>query len=560
MTLVIDQPRPTHSRRSADSASLAGRSWVTITALVVVILATTEGLLLRLWLVFHLSSSADEGMVGMVAQAGLHGHFQAFLGGQSYGGTAEPYVISVAFLVFGQTEVVAELVEVALAAVAALLVWRIVLRLHPDRRLAWLAAALAWCAPTITVVDSILTTGFRGVALVCGLLLVLLSLRIFERGPGIGNLVALGLVAGIGWWSTPEIAYFALPASIILVMAVRRSPAPRRRRWSLPVLLGIVAMVIGAFPWIWANVETGFASSRTSGPIPLPYGGRLTDFFHYGLALDFGLIRVYDGARFFGSAQPFVYGLCLFLLGCLLVLCAARSGRTFALTAAVVAYPFLYAISPFAWDWQDGRYGNYLIPLLAIVISIGVAQAGAYVRLPAGAPVLVLSGIVLLAGCLCVVGLRQWNELKHARLSSSWTDPDDATIGLVRQLERSDIRTGYADYWVAYKLDFYGRGSLAFTTAGYEIERSPTIASEVRRSAHPAWLFVPVNEARREGTQFTAPKLIVGPDTVTEAQFKRTLLRLRIPYREVSTNLLTALVPARALTPFQAGLPGAAPP
>jgi predicted membrane-bound mannosyltransferase len=112
VTLVIDQPRPTHSRRSADGASLAGPPWVTVTALVVVILAGSEGLLLRLWLVFHLSSSADEGMVGMVAQAGLHGHFQAFLGGQSYGGTAEPYVISVAFLVFGQTEVVAELVEV----------------------------------------------------------------------------------------------------------------------------------------------------------------------------------------------------------------------------------------------------------------------------------------------------------------------------------------------------------------------------------------------------------------------------------------------------------------
>jgi hypothetical protein len=537
-------------------------SWVTIAAAIVVIVAGIGGLTLRLWLVFHLTSSADEGMVEMVAQAGLHGHFQAFLSGQAYGGTAEPYLIALAFLAFGQTAVVAELVEVALAAVAAIIAWRIVLRLHPDSRVAWLAAALAWCAPTVTVVDSMFVEGFRGVALICGLLLLLLALRAFDRGPHFVDFGAFGLMAGIGWWSTPEIVYFALPALVILAMAVHRSPDPRWREWSPRLLFGVVAAGAGALPWIWANVRSGFTSLRTSGPftVPLPYDGRLADFFRYGLAMDFGLIRVDDGRHFLGSAQPFVYGLGALLLVSALVLCAARGGRCVAFVAAVIAYPFLYAIPPYAWGWEDGRYGNYLIPLLAIVVTLGTVEAGRRLLLARATPLLVLSGVVLLTFGLCVYGLNQWAHLEHEHLSASWGDPDDATLGIVHQLERSGVRVGYADYWVAYKLDFYGGGSLAFTTAGYEIDRSATINSRVHRSAHPAWLFVPIKEATRDNTQFSAPDLTVGPDAVPEARFTQTLHRLGIPYRRVNTDLLTAIIPARFLTPFEAGLPGSPPP
>lgn len=136
MTVVIDQAKVrTYSGRPATARPPAHRSWVTFAALAVVAAAVLGGLIIRLWWVFHQSSSADEDIVGVVAQAGLHGHFQAFLGGQPYGGTAEPYLIALAFVVFGQTAVVIELVASALAAVAAVLVWRIVRRLEPNH--AW---------------------------------------------------------------------------------------------------------------------------------------------------------------------------------------------------------------------------------------------------------------------------------------------------------------------------------------------------------------------------------------------------------------------------------------
>jgi hypothetical protein len=563
VTSVIDQPK--ESRRSRTRTRTAAkpavrRSWVTFAALAVVVAATLGGLILRLWWVFHQSSSADEDIIGVVAQAGLHGHFQAFLGGQPYGGTAEPYLIALALLVFGQTAVVIELVASALAAVAAVIVWRIVRRLEPDPRLAWLAAALAWCGPAVTIHDSMTEYGFRGVALVCGLSVVLFALRTLDRGPHVADLAALGLMGGIGWWSTPEIGYFAVPVVVILGMAIYRSPAPRWRAWPLPMFVGIGCGVVGALPWIWANVGSRLASLKAYGPIPEPYTGRLSAFFHYVLPMEFDLIRSGDGARFFGSAEPFLYGLCLFLLGAALLLCAARGGPSLALAAGVVALPFIYAISPFTWEWQDGRYGNYLTPLMAIVIAIAIKEAGRRLHLPRDVPVLVLAGTVVLVFGLSVFGTSRAAAWSPTHLTSTWGDPDDATIGLVRQLEHDGLRTGYADYWVAYKLDFYSRGALAMTTAGYEVDRSLSIDDRVKRSAHPAWLFVPIDEASRDATQFSAPPLTVGPAGVTEAVFEETLQRLRIPYSTVNTPLLSAVVPARPLTPFEAGIPGSSPP
>ena len=120
-------------------------------AAVVVVLGAIGGLVLRLWIVTHFPSTADEDMIAMIAQFGLHGHFQALIGGQYYGGTAEPYLIAPFLAVFGDTAVVARLVEAGLGAGSALLVWRIMLRLLDNRSLAALAGVLAWCASAAAV-------------------------------------------------------------------------------------------------------------------------------------------------------------------------------------------------------------------------------------------------------------------------------------------------------------------------------------------------------------------------------------------------------------------------
>jgi hypothetical protein len=529
----------------------------------VVLVGGLTGLVLRLWWIFHYPSTSDIDVVGLIAQAGVHGHFQALYPGQAYGGTAEVYLISLAFAVFGQTAVVAELVLGALSFVSCLLVWRIALRAVGDQRIALLAATLCWSGSLVFGRTTVIPDGFRSATLVCGLAGILLAARIRDQGPSIGDAALLGLLAGVGWWSSPEFVYFGLPIVILLSMRVVATPRPRWRPLTVPGLVVVLTFGIGALPWIWANSGSGFRSLRTASPglvIHTTYTGRLSEFFHVVLPGVLGLRLIADAAPSVGSAYGALSVACLVLIGASVVLAVWRGGLSAALALAVLAFPFVYAVSPFAQDWADGRYGLYAVPLVAMVVGIGVSEGTRRLQLPRWAGSLVLAGVVTATGILTVYDNHQSNLIEHAGFTSGWSNPDRGTMATVAQLEAAGVRAGYANYWVAYKLDFYSRGRLEITTAGYDTNRIRAFNVDARRSRRPAWLFVPARESLKDGTQFNAPTLTVGPDSVTERAFTTRLRFLHIRYRTIDTGLLRAVIPSVRLTPYQAGLPGTSPP
>jgi hypothetical protein len=529
--------------------------WLAIIAGAVAAVAMVVGLFARLWLISHSPSTSDLGVVGLMAQGALHGHFQAFYGGQAYGGTAEPYLIASAFLVFGQSGAVAEVVELVLAAVATLLTWRIALRLVPPR-IAVLTAALAWVAPAVAVRDSVRVYGFRGVTLVCGLLAILLALRALEGRRDLVTFGCLGLAVGVGWWSSPEMAYYAVPVAIILGVAVARFP--HWREWVLPGCFVLGTATVGALPWIWANVGSRLASLRAGPTNSSDFGSRLGVFFRYALPMETGLRRAEDGA-WVTPLHALSFVIVIAVLLATLVVCLRRGGPALAIALGVLVFPILYAVSPASWAWQDGRYAGYLVPLLALVVGTGICGMVRRARDPVGIATLVMTGVVVLSTILAAVGLHQVVELERSTYTSEWGNPDAPTLTAISKLEAGGVSTGYANYWVSYKLDFLSRGRLAITTAGYDDNRSPAINAKVTLSSSPAWLFVPAREATLDGTQFSAPSLVVGPDTVTEAQFLRTLRQLGVGYRVLNTAVVRAVIPDRTLTPYEAKMPGAKP-
>ena len=155
----------------------------------------------------------------------LHGHFSAFYWGQNYGG-AEPYVVAAMFALFGQSNFTLGLTPIVLDAIAAVLVWRIGRRLFGSR-VGVGAALLFWIWPEVYIFDSTQEYGFRFVTLVCGLAVMLIAIRIAQRREPVRlprsdssatveapdqsavvrhlDWLALGLFAGIGWWSSPEV-------------------------------------------------------------------------------------------------------------------------------------------------------------------------------------------------------------------------------------------------------------------------------------------------------------------------------------------------------------------
>jgi hypothetical protein len=225
----------------------------------------------------------------------------------------------------------------------------------------------------------------------------------------------------------------------------------------------------------------------------------------------------------------------------------------------VLAFPILYAISPASWAWQDGRYGGYVVPLLAIVVVVGCSESARWLGNRRATTDLVMAGTVVIAMALAVGGLAGIVRNDEAIYVKNWQNPDAPTLAAIAKLRDAGVSAAYADYFVAYKLDFLSEGGLKVTTVGYDDDRSESINSAVHESGKQAWLFVPENEASIDGTQFSAPTVIVGPDEVTQSQFTKRLDQLGDPYDVIDVGTLRAVIPKRPLTPYEARMPGALP-
>ena len=539
----------------------------------VLVLAAALGAALRLWYLFHETINADEASVGLVAQGIVHGHFTAFYLGQFYGGV-EPYVSAALFGVFGQSALMVKMTPVLLALVAALLTWRIVLRLVDDRFVAALAGLLLWVAPLAALWNSTVERGFRGVTMVCGLACLLFALRCIDGRRGYLDLAGLGVFLGLGWWSSPEIAYFLVPTGLVLIGAIAVSPSGHRIVFWLPrLVVGLVFVGIGALPWLWANVP-GFrslkAASFPGGQTTLNpgYGGRLERFFNDVLPMQTNLVSPPSGTDVFHHPVQLVFQFGFdAIVVVAVVLCVMKGGRGLAIAAGAVAFPFIFTLQPGTWFWQDGRYGVFmgaaLVPLLAIACDEAPRLVGRFRRQRQHSRAstvarYLMCGILVVSSALTVVSFRQTASafaLGKGGFFSDWGDPNAPVLQTIARLEAGGVHTGYAEYWVAYDLDLLSNERLVITTVpGADTNRSKSLNRAVEESQRPAWLFIPPGRLVQGFLQFAGTGDIVGPAAMTESTFVAKLHALGISYRVVDAGLIRALIPSRSLTPKEIGL------
>jgi hypothetical protein len=560
-----DEPEAT-DRRSATLRLHRG-------VVAVVIAAVLFGLVLRTWFLFHASIDSDQAIVGLMAHNYLHGHLTAFYWGQQYGGL-EPVAVAAMFRVSGESVLTLSLTAVLFSMVSATLVWRITRRMVGDPNIAILAGALAWAAPLAAVFKSTDEYGLRGATLACGLGMVLFAVRILDRELGLREFLALGLLTGLGWWSLPEIVYFVLPAGLLVLGAIAQS-GRSARWWAGRLGAAVLAAAVGALPWLWANVNSGFASldrnrfPGTSSPLNTGYTGRLGTIFRKSLPTELGLRPPSMGFGRDGTSRwvldnssSLTHALLVLLLvaiaACIVaavVLCIVRGGRALAMAVALIALPFLAAAQPGTWWWQDGRYLVYLGPLLAIVLAIGCEEAavrwaarrGNRARLRSGS--LLLGAIVAVAVSITMLAFHVATRVGPSNFDAGWSRPDGETETVAATLHEQGIRFAYANYWVAYKLDFLSHGRLTVTVGATETDRSPAIDEAVRRADTAAWLFVPASQSLLGYRTFGATDLIRGPDGMAERVFLDRLHRMHVGYRIVHAGPIDAVLPLRQIAP-----------
>ena len=557
-------------------------------------MAVVYGVLLHVWLLVHLPIWGDEAIVGIMARALGSGHFSAFYWGQDYGGL-EPYVVALVLKVGGGGEPALNATPVLLAALAAVLVAGITLRVGKSRVLALATGCTVWVWPYVVIWQSVREGGFRFAALCCGLTAVLCCVRAYQRVAGPLTLLLLGLALGLGWWASPEIAYFALPCVILLVGWWRATPDPPRTlggSGAVPmsrgrsVALVVVGGALGSLPWWYANAHTGFASLQKSA-LPtnggVTFGAKLSVFFHYMLPMQLGLRTVLSGAWVGGPVVGKALYVVVLVLVAGAVAGAVRSfvrdrGRLvpFALAVGVVSYAFLYAAAPGTGYWNDGRYGVYL-PALVVALfgsvlserlpsyapaqgapmsSVGPdaspgdpslrSRHGAAPRAGSGVAAIAALGVVGVL-CLTVAAAHAAGIPASPAFFSGWRSGDAPMQQAVDAMRAHHIADAYGDYWTAYDLDFLSRGHpLVSPSPRLDVSRSAALAAGVTASKDPAWLFFAPGKTAQAAAEFGNPQ--PGPGPFTEQTFEQRLRQLGLSYKVVHLGILDAVVPSRRLT------------
>ncbi len=439
-----------------------------------VVLLGVAGGAFRLWFIVSPLGlpDADEAIVGLMAREALHGGFQAFFWGQEYGGSQEPLLVALLLGLGFPIRWALEAVPVGLHAGTALLVWRLGLRTIDRAGGAALAAATCWALSAPAIWWSTKERGFYGVTLVCGLAGLLALVRLArpspdDRVPPPTDAALAGLAFGLGWWASPQILHFAVPGMAWFAWSMRRRGSELAR----VVPTAAAATLLGALPWIWANVATGLASLHSDGP-RAHYGDPFTVFFRYGLPMILGLKAPITLAWVFPGAWP-LYAVAL---GSILVLLLLRPRSLRPVLGCVAAYPVVFALLPTGFYYGEPRYLFYLWPLLALALGWTLAQ------LPSAARVVAV---------LALVGLTVGGVSRMTRVSGPpglpFEDVSPRPIsGLVATLDRVGSDRVFADYWVASRLTLETDGRIVASAIDFQRDRSA--ARTVREAQHPIFV------------------------------------------------------------------------
>jgi hypothetical protein len=367
----------------------------------------------------------------------------------------------------------------------------------------------------------------------------------------------------VGWWASPEIAYFAIP---VLIVVVAESVLGRIRVTLTEVGLAVLALVLGAMPWIVPNLSSGGASLH-SGPQPdAGFLSHLETLRLHVLPIYLGLALPVSGRFVLPHEIGRAIEYAIAILGVAVCAILLRRRSAWLLVAMAVLFPFVYAASPATWYWQDGRYAIYLVPIAALLASTGVCVLGtaigrwrksarirarSTVTVALSVLVLVVSGVTV-ADARLVAPFRPGSPSGPAATWTSWhADATGYASRLADGLRRAGITGAVAGYWIAEPLTFVSRGSITASDVRYD--RRPRLLAEAERDG-PAYLFVRPSRLATAAEVVGSPLLdpgcaVVSDKCLTPALFKTYLEQRGIRSHAVVIGDFVAIVPARRVDP-----------
>jgi 4-amino-4-deoxy-L-arabinose transferase-like glycosyltransferase len=406
--------------------------------------AAIAGIAMRVWW-FRSNMSipnSDESVVGLMVLHAEHGDVSGFFWGSPYAGPQEVLASVPFFALFGANYYALRVVPILLTAVTSLLIWRVGRRTI-DEPAAGIAGALFWVWPPFNLFQLTQHQSFYAADVFYCALVLLCALRAAER-PDRVRVGLFGLVVGLAFWQTPQIVPIAVPTALWLAWRERRT----LRHWWVAAL----GALLGASPWIIWNAIHGFASL-----------GIHSSFANYRhslrlLANPVGPMTI--GLRAPFGAQPIIpptivtYAIFAALIALFFVGAWRSRRRDASLLYVVLAiFPFLWALDRRTSFLSWPQYTVVVTP----VVTLLVAQLGSTYR----------RGVaVLAAGCaitiVAIPRMSDWLALPQPVP----TAPRDTTP-LIDTLDRLRLDRVFADYWIAYRLDFATKERITAVENGF---------------------------------------------------------------------------------------------
>lgn len=446
---------------------------------IVVVVGIVVALALRVWILSGGLGAVDidEAVSGLMARHVAHGHLTVFFWGQTYGGSQQAIATGVLFAVLGQSTLALKLVPMLACAASAWLLWRLGRRTVGEPAAS--VAVLFLIGPGFFVLRSTRAYGFYGTGLFVCTAVPLAVVRLRERSSTV-ELAWLGLLVGLGWWATPQVAFVILPAVGWLVWT-----APRLlRRAYIPV----IAALVGSAPWIVWTLTHGWASMRTDLAVPRnTYLTHLHRFFDPLLPMALGLRYVFTPRW---APGPIIgWAAYLGLLVAFGILVWRRPPGLGLLLVVAGAYPFLFAVSPASYYVGEPRYLYLLSPVIALLLGrLLVNRAGQVV------------GLVAVAGLSVATLVHMGGD--------NPVNPRAPLRPLIAALDAHRVNRVFSPYLVAHRIDLDSHERIIATP--FTFVRSRDYDRMVRASPSPAYVVVDGTEEQVKLDQALAARAIAA--------------------------------------------------
>ncbi|MBZ0301851.1 MAG: glycosyltransferase family 39 protein [Anaerolineae bacterium] len=425
-----------------------------------------------------LSFHSDEAVVALMARHINQGANPVFFYGQAYMGSLDAYLVAVGFRLFGESVLSIRLVQSGLYLLVVATAYRVGWQFSGRRLIAAVTGLLLALPAVNTALYTTVTLGGYNETLLLGNLILLLGYgAVHAESRSSWRWMALGLVAGLGWWTNGLIIMLAAPTGLILLIVWIRRRTPIREM--IPALgLVLLGFFVGSAPW-WvfdfthqhAALSTYLMSQQTGefAGIGIPYippSQRALGFLIIGLPTLVGLRFPWSSAYFLlpvGVLVVLTYALALYRL--------VRGHNPLRPEARllVLLIPGLFTIIFIASTFGADPTGRYFLPLvvpLGIIFGTLVDDLASRVVSPGSrAAAVMLVALVIgyqAAGQSAAIqsptGLTpQFDLISHI--------PNDHDDELIAFLLDHNLRQGYTNYWVAFRLAFLSGEQLTYSAS-----------------------------------------------------------------------------------------------